>query len=621
MGGEAGEKRVSLPALAFRYQLTAAAVRQALVASRGIDPEQAAAMWPSDDDAEEDVVKTALHAITSSAVRTGSHRNSGIASGVTVPADVPDVDADDEDEGRCLDDLDDQEDLDRTIERQHSVVPGQSVVGSARPRSSRPTTAATLVKPTPINRSATNRPMLACTSLDLSIVVMVEKATGLAIGFDMETGKSAGVFPPVTWPEQLVQHELRTSRGDIVGHTPRHLAPLPPSVAAVVGSAATSPTRTRAQGGDPIEATAVLVLAPFPLVMVAMEDGVMTAFWTRPARLAGQVAFMLLNWNAQRQLVAVTSMAWATVNNTLRVLVTGDTAGVVKLWPAVQELVSSCGAEPVRIPSVLPEPSLATRLAHDGADTWTATVTATAAASVASSPAKEVVNELPKRVTRRCDVLAEWSRHAQAAHHNASPTASTRSSSNQAQLAHTMATVFPSQCLLGHVESIRTVTVLGDPAVVVSIGNDYRVVLWAITGEYIGALLRRDWSEPALQVALTSATLPSLYALPPPPSPHEESAMLPISRPASSSLRASESLSTFALTDDPHIKSSSSGSEVDESELVRVFLSVLVGVCLQGQIDVFTCRHDNEHEGGVSVCMRVRLCVCVYVCMRVYACV
>ncbi len=182
IGGEAGEKRVSLPVLAFRYQLTAAAVRQALVASQGIDSEQAAAMWPSDDDVEEAVDEAAQNITPSSAARIGNHYGTGTASGAPATLNTHDLNADDEDEGRHLDD---QKDLDGTIDRQYAIVSGRALVGSARARSSRSTTAAAtaeivasaktpFVTPSAANREVTNRPVLTCTSLVPFLVTFFE---------------------------------------------------------------------------------------------------------------------------------------------------------------------------------------------------------------------------------------------------------------------------------------------------------------------------------------------------------------------------------------------------------------------------------------------------------------
>jgi hypothetical protein len=52
------------------------------------------------------------------------------------------------------------------------------------------------------------------------------------------------------------------------------------------------------------------------------------------------------------------------------------------------------------------------------------------------------------------------------------------------------------------------------PPVLVSIGTDHRVNVWSRVGQFAGALLRRDISEPALRPSLTAAYFPSLMAPP-----------------------------------------------------------------------------------------------------------
>ncbi len=302
---------------------------------------------------------------------------------------------------------------------------------------------------------------------------------GRVSAYDLQTGKPVGEsgLAPVPWPAGLEKLNLTTSAGQIVGAVPRESS----SAAAI--------------------ATAACLLDPLPLLLVCAEDGVMTAIYTRPSCLKGQVAFMLMNWNAQQLPCAVTSVAFSfnecdQVNaegvrsdphQTPTALVTGDATGVVKVWP-LAALLDALHITPVPI---------AVSASHT-----------TGLESDEENMPPEPLAPGQKPV-RRCDMLLKLQAQEATAHRGVAP-----------PLSHILATVYPASCLLGHVEGVRSVAILGTckTKAIVSIGDDHRVLLWSFGGVYLGALMRRDPSEPGLHTFLTSLELPSLFP-PAPPAP------------------------------------------------------------------------------------------------------
>ncbi len=312
---------------------------------------------------------------------------------------------------------------------------------------------------------------------------------GRASAYDLQTGKPAGecTLAPVPWPPGLETLNLSTSAGNVLGTSPRES-----TLAAAT-------------------ATAACLLDPLPLLLVCAEDGVMTAYYTRPSSLKGQVAFMLINWNAQQLPCAVTSVTFSfnecdqvhadgsgvrcDLNQTPTALVTGDAAGVVKVWP-LAALLDSLHITPV--PVSVPA-SHTTGLESDEEN----------------MPPERVIPG--QKSVRRCDILLKLQEQV-------SSTGIHTGVTGTPPLSHILATVYPDSCLLGHVEGVRSVAIVGTAKTkaIVSIGDDHRVLLWSLGGVYLGALMRRDPSEPGLHAILTSTSLPSLF----PPAPPAPSVML-----------------------------------------------------------------------------------------------